>query len=105
MRNESTTSPVSETCFSRKLLPSISTRLNECTCGNELARERLPACRIALLLGVVETGAAGSAHNVNHAVGLPARAIAERLIQLPFACDFTPSGRTPRHPAAAAAKR
>ena len=31
IRNESSTSPVSDTCFNRRVLPSISTTLSECT--------------------------------------------------------------------------
>ena len=44
IRKESTTSPVSETCFSRKTPPSISTTLNECTCEMNLS---VKVCQLA----------------------------------------------------------
>src|SRR5260370_25289023 len=66
--------------------------------GNELVGERLRARRIVLLLGIVALGSARAAHDVDDAMRLRTRAVAERLVEFPVArhLPLRAGGRTIR---------
>src|ERR1019366_4616198 len=62
---------------------------------NEFVGKALPTSRIGLLLRIVEFGAAGAAHDVDYSAWLCLGAVAEGIVYLPLARDFTlGAGRT-----------